>query len=85
MARECSRWYATIGSCWKRYIAKKNCLVEDGTLIKVLFYNIVQQTTIPAGISAVDDDNCYKWIAHLIASLLFQSLGVLKEVCVSIF
>jgi hypothetical protein len=60
-------------------------LAEDQTLVKVLFYNIVQQTRIPAGIIAVDANNCYNWITHPIASLLFQSLGVLKEACISIF
>jgi hypothetical protein len=60
-------------------------LAEDKTLVKVLFYNIVGQRRIPAGISAVDANNCYNRIAHPIASLLFQSLGVPKEACVSIF
>jgi hypothetical protein len=45
----------------------------------------VCQTRLPAGISAVDADNCYDRIVHSIASLLFQSLGVPKEACVSIF
>jgi hypothetical protein len=66
------------------YSAKK-CLAEDGTLIKVLFYDIVQQSRIPAGISAFNADNCYDQIANPIASLLFLSLGVPKEACVSIF
>jgi hypothetical protein len=64
---------------------KKNCLADDGTLVKVLFYNIVHQTRLPAGISAVNADNCYDRIAHPIASLMFQSLGIPKEACVSIF
>jgi hypothetical protein len=45
----------------------------------------MRQTRIPAGISAVDTGNCYDWIVHPIASLLFHSLGVPKEACVSIF
>jgi hypothetical protein len=65
--------------------SKKNCMAEDRTLVKVLFYNIVRRTRIPAGISAVDANNCYDQIAHPIASLLFQYLGVPKEACVSFF
>jgi hypothetical protein len=38
----------------------------------------------PAGISAIDADNCYDRIAHPIASLIFQSLGVQKDACESI-
>jgi hypothetical protein len=34
---------------------------------------------------AVDADNCYDQIAHPIASLVIQALGVKKEVCESIF
>jgi hypothetical protein len=59
--------------------SEKNCLADDGTLIKVLFYDIVHQTRLPAGISAVDADNCYDKIAHPIASMVFQALGVPKE------
>jgi hypothetical protein len=58
-------------------------LADDGTLAKVLFYDIVHQTRLPAGISAVDMDNCYDWIAHPIASMVFQSLGIPKPVVVS--
>jgi hypothetical protein len=60
-------------------------LAENETLVKVLFYDIVQQMRIPAGISAVNANNCYNWIAHPMASLLFQSLSVPKDACVSIF
>jgi hypothetical protein len=65
--------------------SKKNRLADDGTLVKVLFYNIVRQTRLPAGIGAVDANNCYDRIAHPIASLIFQSLGVRKEACKPIF
>jgi hypothetical protein len=58
---------------------ERNCLADDGTLIKVLFYDIVHQTRLPAGISAVDADNCYNRIAHPIVSLVFQALGVPQE------
>ncbi len=56
--------------------SNQNCLSDDGTLTKVLFYNIAWQTHLPAGISAVDADNCYNHIAHPIPLLVFQALGV---------
>ena len=65
--------------------SEKNRLADDGTLVKVLFYDIVRQTRLPAGIAAVDADNCYDRIAHPIASLVFQSLGVHKKACKSLF
>jgi hypothetical protein len=60
--------------------SEKNRLADDGTLVKVLFYDIVRQTRC-----AVDADNCYNRIAHPIASLVFQALGVKREVCESMF
>ncbi len=33
------------------------------------------------GISAVDADNCYDRVAHLITSLAFQAMGVKREAC----
>jgi hypothetical protein len=69
----------------KEINSKKSCLADDGTLVKVLFYDIVHQMKLPAGISAIDANNCYDRIAHPIGSLLFQSLGILKEACISIF
>jgi hypothetical protein len=57
-------------------------LADDGMLAKVLFYDIVHQSRLPVRISAVDADNCYNRIAHPIASLVFQSLGVPKAVVV---
>jgi hypothetical protein len=53
-----------------------NRLANDGTLAKVLFYNIVRQTRCPAGLALVDNDNCYNRIAHPIASMTFQAFGV---------
>jgi hypothetical protein len=60
-----------------------NRLADDGTLAKVLFFDIVRQTRRSAGISSVDADNCYDWIAHPIASMVFQSLGVPREAATS--
>lgn len=49
---------------------------EDGALAKVLFYDIVRQFRISAAISSIDAANCYDSIAHAIASLIFQAMGV---------
>jgi hypothetical protein len=65
--------------------SEQNCLGDDSTLVKVLFYDIVRQTRLPVGISTVNVDNCYDRIAHPIALLIFQSLGVPKDACRSIF
>ncbi len=63
--------------------SKKNHLSDDGTLAKELFYNIVCQTHLPAGITAIDADNCYDRITHQIASIVFQALSLPKEARVS--
>ena len=55
---------------------ERNKMADDGTLTKVLAYDIIRQTRRPAGIASVDADNCYDRIAHAIASLAFQSFGV---------
>ncbi len=68
----------------KEIYSERNRLADDGTLAKVLFFDIVRQMRQSAGISAVDADNCYDWIAHPIASLVFQALGVPKEAVVSL-
>ncbi len=56
--------------------SERNCLADDETLSKVLFYNIVRQLQRPAGLALVDTDNCYDRIAHPMASMVFQSFGV---------
>ncbi len=63
--------------------SKRNHLADNRTFIKVLFCVIVHQTRLPAGISAVDADNCYNRIAHPIASMVFQALGVPKEATIA--
>jgi hypothetical protein len=57
--------------------------MDNGTLVIVLFYDLVRQTRLPVEISAVGADYCHDRIAHPIASLVFQSLEVPKEACVS--
>ena len=52
---------------------------DDGSLAKVLFYDIVRQSRVSAGLSSIDAANCYDIIAHAIASLVFQAFGVPEE------
>jgi hypothetical protein len=63
--------------------SERNRLADNGTLAKVLFFDIVCQTRQSAGISSVDANNCYDRIAHPIASMVFQLLGVLQEAATS--
>ncbi len=60
--------------------SEQNRTAEEGSLVKTLFYDVVRQSQLSAGISSVDADNCYDHVSHTIASLVFRSLGVLKEV-----
>jgi hypothetical protein len=62
-----------------KIFSKQNWTAEEGTLSKVLFYDIVRQTTLSAGISSVDADNCYDRVSHAIAMLVFCSFGASKE------
>jgi hypothetical protein len=55
--------------------SKRNRLAEDGTLSKVLLYDIVRQLRQSAGLTSVDADNCYNHIAHPMASMVFQAFG----------
>ncbi len=59
--------------------SKWNRLADDGTLAKVLFYDIICQTRLPTGISVVDADKCYDQIAHPIVLLVFQALGAISS------
>jgi hypothetical protein len=59
--------------------SKQHWIAEDGTLAKVLFYDIVRQTRFSACISSVDADNCYNRVLHAIALLLFCSFGASQE------
>ena len=56
--------------------SKQNRMVDDGTLTKVLTYDIIRQTRQPAGITSVEAKNCYDRIAHAIVSMVFQASGV---------
>ena len=59
--------------------SEKNRTAEEGSLAKVLFYDVVRQSRLAAGISSVDADNCYDRVSHAIASLVFRSFGVSQE------
>ncbi len=50
--------------------------MDDGTLSKVLFFDIARQLRRPAGLASVNADNCYDRIAHPMASMIFQAFGV---------
>ena len=56
--------------------SEQNRMADDGTLAKVLFYDIVRQLRVSAGISSVDAENCYDSISHTITSLVFKDFGV---------
>ena len=59
--------------------SEQNRMADDGTLAKFLFYDIVRQLRVSAGISSVDTANCYDSISHAIASLVFQAFGLPEE------
>ncbi len=56
--------------------SKRNSLADDGTLSKVLFYDIIQQLRQLAELASNDADNCYHRKAHPMASMMFQAFGV---------
>ena len=55
--------------------SERNKMADDGTLTKVITYDIIHQMRWSAGVASVDADNCYDRIAHAIASLVFQAFG----------
>jgi hypothetical protein len=56
--------------------SKKKRMADDGTLTKMLFYDVTHQARVPAAIAFVDASNCYDRIAHVMALLVFQAFGV---------
>jgi hypothetical protein len=56
--------------------SKRNCLVDDGTLSKILYYDIVQQLRQLSGLALVDADNCYDCICHPVVPMIFQAFSV---------
>ena len=59
--------------------SERNRMAYDGGLANILFYDIVSQQKVSAGIASVDAANCYDRVAHSIASLVFQSFGVREK------
>ena len=59
--------------------SEKNKMADNGTLVKVLFFDIARQTRLSAGLSSVDAANCYDAVAHAVTSLTFQVFGVPEE------
>jgi hypothetical protein len=53
-----------------------NRLAKNGTLSKVLFYDIFHQLCWPAGLASIDADKFYNRIAHPMALMIFQALGI---------
>lgn len=56
--------------------SERNRLADNGTLSKVLFYDIIRACRRPAGLALVDADNCYDRIAHPMLSMVLQDFGV---------
>ncbi len=56
--------------------SERNRLADDGTLSKIIIFDIARQLRRPIGLALVDADNCYDWIAHPMASMVFQAFGV---------
>ena len=54
-------------------------MADDGTLAKVLLFNVVRQFRLPAGLSLVDAANCYDSVARAIAALTFRVFDIPKE------
>ena len=51
-------------------------MADDGTLTKILFFDVACQARTPAAIATVNASNCYNRIVHAIALLVFQAFGI---------
>jgi hypothetical protein len=56
--------------------SERNCLANDGTLSKIIIFDIARQLRQPMGLALVDADDCYDRIAHPMASMVLQAFGV---------
>ena len=54
-------------------------MADNETLAKVLFFDVVRQFKLPAGLSSVGATNFYDSVAHTIAALTCRAFGVPKE------
>jgi hypothetical protein len=61
---------------FKEIYSKKNCMADNGTLTKTLFYDVTRQARVPAAIASIDASNFYDRIAHAMALLVFQAFGI---------
>lgn len=59
--------------------SERGKMADDGSLAKVLFYDIYRQSRLSTALCSINAAHCYDSIAHVIASLVFQSFGVLIE------
>ena len=60
----------------ERIYSEKGKTVYNVSLSKVLFYNIFRQARVADGLSSIDAATYYDSIAQVIASLVFQAVGV---------
>ena len=65
--------------------SERGKMADDGSLAKVLFYDIIRQARISAALSSIDAANCYDSVAHAMASIIFRALGVPQEAVTSMF
>ena len=62
--------------CLEEIFSERNHTANNGSLAKVLFYDIMRQLRASTAIASVNASNCFNWIAHAIASMIFQAFGV---------
>ena len=74
-------WYSLISD---KVFRKKGRMIDDDSLRKTLFYDIVHQYRVSTTTSSVNIYNCYDSVAHTIALLVLQSCGVPKSAISSI-
>ncbi len=63
--------------------SERNHLADDGTLSKILFFDIACQLHHSAGLASVKANNCCDRISHPMASMIFQAFGVPTPAMVS--
>ena len=66
----------TAGHMADEIFSDKNRTAEEGSMTKILFYDVLRQTRKTGAICSVDAENCYDRVAHAIVSLIFQSYGI---------
>ena len=66
----------TVGHMADEIFSDKNRTAEEGSMTKILFYNVLRQTRKTGTICSVDAENCYNRVAHAIVLLTFQSYGI---------